>query len=328
MEYCISKNQKDTSISIIRFISMILIIICHFMQYFDCELMWWFNVGVQIFLCVSGYLYGAKKIDTIPFFKRTFSKILISVYVVLVPVLAILFVSDKIGTVQLLKTLFFKVYAPGGEHLWFIPTILLCYFITPFLSEYYKDFSNKSHGIKTIFLLIVIYIVLTNLVPYFNPAWISCYIIGFVIRKKGDELKKTTVLILILAVIFNCVQILLDYFVDINIPAYITENFISYSTFKSYSHTLLGISLFLILKRIFKGAKPRKIWDLSDRYSYQVYLVHQFLILGPLSLMNITRYKIVDITIILLLVIVLAVLVKQIATYVDNVIKKFSKNRL
>lgn len=55
------KSSYDYSVSLIRLIATIFIITCHIMQYLSIELAWWFNVGVQIFLCMSGYLYGKKK---------------------------------------------------------------------------------------------------------------------------------------------------------------------------------------------------------------------------------------------------------------------------
>lgn len=42
---------------------MLMIITCHFMQYMEMELAWWFNVGVQIFFVISGFLYGGKSIE-------------------------------------------------------------------------------------------------------------------------------------------------------------------------------------------------------------------------------------------------------------------------
>ena len=60
--YTVVKSEKNYAISLLRFIAMIFIVICHFFQYYNLELAWWFNVGVQIFLCISGFLYGNKKI--------------------------------------------------------------------------------------------------------------------------------------------------------------------------------------------------------------------------------------------------------------------------
>lgn len=58
IEVLTSGRQMDYSISFIRLISFLLIITCHIQQYLNIVLAWWFNVGVQIFLCISGYLYG------------------------------------------------------------------------------------------------------------------------------------------------------------------------------------------------------------------------------------------------------------------------------
>ena len=49
----------DWSISCIRFIAFTFIIICHILQYFGNGLCWWFNVGVQIFLAISGFTITA-----------------------------------------------------------------------------------------------------------------------------------------------------------------------------------------------------------------------------------------------------------------------------
>ena len=51
------------------------------MQYLNIELAWWFNVGVQLFFVISGFLYGGKtitdqalKIETL-FFKKYIKKL-------------------------------------------------------------------------------------------------------------------------------------------------------------------------------------------------------------------------------------------------------------
>lgn len=42
---------------------MMSIVICHILQTFDNNYAWVFNVGVQVFLVLSGFLYGHKHID-------------------------------------------------------------------------------------------------------------------------------------------------------------------------------------------------------------------------------------------------------------------------
>lgn len=72
---------RDYSISVARLVATICIILCHMQQYYGSELCWWFNVGVQMFLFISGYLYANKKIvDSELFFIKNLIKILIPYY--------------------------------------------------------------------------------------------------------------------------------------------------------------------------------------------------------------------------------------------------------
>ena len=67
--------KRDYAISYIRFIAMVMIIVCHFFQYYENELAYWFNVGVEIFFIISGYLYASKNIvDPINFITRQLKK--------------------------------------------------------------------------------------------------------------------------------------------------------------------------------------------------------------------------------------------------------------
>lgn len=78
-------RQRDNAISAIRFIAMLMIITCHFMQYLNIELAWWFNVGVQLFFVISGFLYGGKTItDPLEFYKKSFVKILLPYWIFLI----------------------------------------------------------------------------------------------------------------------------------------------------------------------------------------------------------------------------------------------------
>lgn len=43
--------------SLIRVIALCFIVVCHIMQYLENELALWFNVSVQIFLCISVFVW-------------------------------------------------------------------------------------------------------------------------------------------------------------------------------------------------------------------------------------------------------------------------------
>ena len=55
-------NNESCIITYIRVFAMFLIVICHLQQAYDNKWAWVFNVGVQVFLAISGWLYGNKNI--------------------------------------------------------------------------------------------------------------------------------------------------------------------------------------------------------------------------------------------------------------------------
>lgn len=87
--------KRDVSIQLIRILSMFLIIIgCHLISEFGNDILkkagQIFNVGVYIFLFISGYLYGDKIIKNKKkwYFKRL-KRILIPMYIFMVFVFAL-----------------------------------------------------------------------------------------------------------------------------------------------------------------------------------------------------------------------------------------------
>ncbi len=325
--------QNDYSISLIRLIATSFIVICHIMQYLDIELAWWFNVGVQIFLCMSGFLYGKKnKTENIlTFYKKNALKILTDYYVVVIAVILLFIIChpDKIGIGVIPGVLLTSSTLEGGEHLWYISYCLFCYLITPFLSLYFNVHSDK-HIVKR-FLIVSIFSILLieSFVGYFESTWIFCYILGFFLGKistfdKGNLHTNVSLIICFIAIIMNSIKILQDYVLPLELDGI---TFFLYQKFRNFSHVALGSSLFVVFKfifsKIFKNGYPnviKKACCYSDKYSYDIYLVHQFLILGPFSLMRLTDTLWLNIIIITALMIVFAVIV--------NVISKHTRNKI
>ena len=56
MERVYLESNQSKAIIIIRVISTLAIVLCHIFQGLGNELAWWLNIGVQIFLFMSGFL--------------------------------------------------------------------------------------------------------------------------------------------------------------------------------------------------------------------------------------------------------------------------------
>ncbi len=314
---------------------MAFILICHFLQYFDNELTWWFNVGLQIFLCISGYLYGRRGVisDDYTFIKKNVFKILIDYYVVIIPamILFVMFSGEQLELLFAMKVLLLVENLGGGEHMWYLPYCLLCYLITPFLSRFFDRFKERRTFLSFLILCLLTVLSFGLFVPYFNPTLIVCYIIGFFLgtllkNERCNLYRGMSVLIHIAAVLSNAAQIVIDYVLNYQFEGTIAS---IYRIFCSFAHVALGASIFVLFKwlfeRIFTGGYPSwliKICSFSDKYSYDVYLVHHFMILGPLSLMKMTGLAAVNILLILIFIVALAVIANVISGFVRRLMQK------
>lgn len=293
-------GYKNEAISLIRLLSMLMIISCHIMQYYDLELAWWFNVGVQIFLCISGYLYGHKNIhNATNFYNKRLKKILIPYYLVFISfgMIEFIFARDAFSIKDFVLGMVLCSRLKGAGHLWFIPTILMCYLITPLLQGYRNKYIN---GERTIMIFSVLGVIITSILvkgfTTFNPAWICCYVIGYALgmNEKGEYIseKVLTIITGIIAIVGNALQIYCDYIANMD--------FTGFGIIKNYNHLMLGVFIFLLLKIIFEKVdlkKAQKLLKLSDDYSFEVYLVHQLVILGPFSLLALTNNALLNILI-------------------------------
>ena len=313
---------------------MVLVIICHIMQHEQSPLANWFNVGVQIFLCISGYLYGlAPKRSTIEFYHDRFLKILIPFYIAYLSFALVeyVFFREVFDVLRFLCGLFCRAFISGAGHLWYVSLILLCYILTPLLQlyrdRYIKD--KKSWALLFCCCILVVSISFGLYNSFFSPAWLCCYVIGFFLGANKDYFRSRTLLVLfgILALLSNGVQIYIDYFTTFKFKGYMET---AYKFFSDYSHTMLGVFLFLLIKitvdRIHwaKMKNLKKVLDLTDKYSYECYLVHQFVILGPCSLMAITKILPLNILLIVLVILLLTVTLKCIEMFVMKNVMKYN----
>lgn len=321
-------SEKDYAISFVRLSSVILIISCHFLQWLDNNLCWWLNVGVQIFLIMSGVLYAKKEItDDIAFIAKQFKKILFDYYIYLILLIAFAsIVSSQIWDVKqiILQLLSYKTL-DGVAHLWFIPYILLCYFLTPSIFHFAKKIESKNVVSYWFFSIAIFYIIeLFGRGGYFNPAWISCYLFGFLFsfrymseNNKRREKKYLIILITVICIIMNIIKI----------SGKLEVEGIRYSIFYDYAHAMLGSTLFLNLYNILSKIKWEyksgfvKFLDTMDYYSYDIYLVHQIHIISPFTLMDKTDSVGVNIFIILLIMIPSTIILKGISKNLQKLLE-------
>ena len=306
---------------------MIFIVTCHIQQFYDNELCWWFNVGVQMFFFISGYLYSNREIsDSVGFVAKQFVKILVPYYICIIITWGVgLILHIGCGLKQLFHLA--VINGTGGfsslSHVWFIAYILICYLITPALLRMKIVSENiKKSIIRTGLLLFALLLFFELFAQYYNAAWIICYVLGIVLGEFEIVLtekivKLWKVIIIATALFFNAVKIFCQNITQIE--------FKGFSRYSNYTHVLLGIALVIILMELYKvilNGKCVKMLDWSDKYSYFIYLTHHIFILGAFSLLNMIENPVIAIIGVVICTVVAAVLLHRISQMVNPMAQK------
>ena len=325
--------EHNYMISAIRLIAMLLIILCHFMQYMNLELAWWFNVGVQLFFLISGFLYGQRKIeDVIGFYKKSFLKILVPywIFLTVIAILQYLYAPTVFSWGKTFLAFVCLEQLDGNEHLWFVQTILICYLFLPLLlqiKEQITKYPFKHALISFLFVFSMVQFIGFSFNGYYMiPNRISCFVFGIALAgylQLKRQLKRPAIFFSFLAVLFNILRVYLLYYLGMR------DNLIV-SLFIKYAHGILGIALFLILYNLLKNTRDHSVLRFSDKYSYDIYLVHQGFILGPLSLMSLTQNRMLNVIIICVCIIIAGIALKLISYpvfYMLEVISCFFRKR-
>ena len=311
-------KEKDYSISLLRMLAVISIIFCHSFEYSSSIFVdkgWilesignYLANGVQVFLIISSFLYGAKSKKNLFSDSKTRIKFLLKnslkilkdywVYCLLV-IFPVYYLKESIILTkrEVLGILVTSNVIDGVHHLWFIPYILFCYFLTPYLydiKEYLKSKSKKGFITGVIFVLFIIIIFSYFFKFYFIPEWICCYVIGFFMIDIISLLDYNEKNILKIFILFNFVVLnILRYYCN-----YINPNLFSREiTIKltQWSQVFFAIvSFFIVYKREILSKKLKKILDFSDKYSYDIYLAHMIYIKGALSVIFLTKFLILN----------------------------------
>lgn len=311
-------KEKDYSISLLRMLAVISIIFCHSFEYSSSIFVdkgWilesignYLANGVQVFLIISSFLYGAKSKKNLFSDSKTRIKFLLKnslkilkdywVYCLLV-IFPVYYLKESIILIkrEVLGILVTSNVIDGVHHLWFIPYILFCYFLTPYLydiKEYLKSKSKKGFITGVIFVLFIIIIFSYFFKFYFIPEWICCYVIGFFMIDIISLLDYNEKNILKIFILFNFVVLnILRYYCN-----YINPNLFSREiTIKltQWSQVFFAIvSFFIVYKREILSKKLKKILDFSDKYSYDIYLAHMIYVKGALSVIFLTKFLILN----------------------------------
>lgn len=172
----LTQSEKDV-LNLIRWLSTLSIVLCHFLQAYGHIWAWILNVGVQVFFFLSGFLYGNKRIYHIKsFYIGRIKKLYVPYLTWMVVAIFLIFLTepDILSTHEVIMSLLMVRTLPGLNHLWFMPIIFICYLLLPLFDRYIT---------KNTLITVVISSILITTLLYFhyssNFIWIVIYYIGY-----------------------------------------------------------------------------------------------------------------------------------------------------
>lgn len=244
-------------------------------------------IGVDIFLFLSGIgiAHSLNRTENIKhFYKRRIKKIL-SIAFPLIVVLSFLFYmcDSDFGRLEFyMQVSFLNLFTGLGNYpvlLWYIPTILLYYFISPFIYDYYnkKDNKIKAFLVLTIicFLLMIVTIPSASHYGYITNR-LYIYIIGLIFGKRILDNDKMIIWELVFWVFSSLVGIAILYLIEDKVL--ILKSMLTVLSFIPITICLCTIIAYCLewlnTKNILiKG----KIFSFLGKYTLAIYTCHEFL---------------------------------------------------
>lgn len=307
------------ALSMIRVFAMALIVACHIAQYYELQIAWILNVGVQVFFIMSGFLFGRLDLPASPmeFYKKRVAKVYIPYLIWLLVVIAIYAAfhlyhfNVKQIVLYLLNLQRFSVPIDGLNHLWFLTVLMFGYLLTPWVIQLLKKYPIICISAFVI-CGIVEFVFVKKIYGFF--AWIALYFAGLFYGTYYSK-KTSNIVIAVSAVVLVLLGVRFE-------PNWLTQT--DYQNCSIWLHWVLGLFLFALLYRalplLIKSNHKYAVVSHLDKISYEVYLTHHPLILGPLSMMLITEYNVLNIMLLLIVV--------YVVSRVLNSIGSFAKKRI
>lgn len=306
----------------LRVAGVFLILMCHFVQQSSNVLLvasgQLFNIGVQIFIILSGFLFGVggEIRDAQAWYRKRIKRIYVP-YELFIIILFLIHLFCKLNLLDLdwiwlvLGLQGSVVGVLGAEQTWFITPLLICYSLTPELYRFISENCKKGRMV----LLVVVTAILPLMWALFpSPVYhtllslISYYILAFVMGRYYNKLKITKKWGIFAFVVMCgafCIRLIGRYFYDGTI---LYERIIC-----GYSQCLAAFCIFYIFSVLFGKRVPLAPVSFLSEISFEIYLVHYMFCVGPVRMFTLTSSWGVNCVIVTIVSIILAFIIHQIS---------------
>ena len=297
-------GHKNISISILRVLAMLSIVMGHIFTYLQIYTYQLFSVAVNLFLFLSGYLYSDREIkDKKNFLLNRVHRVLFPFWLVCLFIYLYLIIFDNYSDFyQILINIFNLqgidrlldisklniILCPKAlQHCWFLTVIFFSYIIMLWLksSKIEKYIESKPVILLNIFILLQIALAFYGI----HIALIICFFLGYFYGKYisyNKSLSKKDFIIISIITFLVCLLRLIS-------RKYIDGTILYNSVIAGWSFNFLAMWLFIFIDFICKkwnlladNISKSFIWRALEKLSYPIYLVHFMFLKQPLCVSN------------------------------------------
>jgi peptidoglycan/LPS O-acetylase OafA/YrhL len=296
-----SKDVRQLSFATwLRVASMLLILLCHYCAACDVPAVTMpsqiFNIGVQLFFILSGFLVGYKGISR-PYTKwylKRVKRIFVPYWLFLAALVGVHVAKglDIFTTDWLLLVLGCQgsvVGVLGAEQTWFISVLLLCYLLSPAIlwtNKKLLQLNNKGITIGaygTVCALPILYAVAEPDWVYTLLTPVSLYAIACVYggyyRKNNGYTRSPKLLLWSFAVIAAAFSLRFASRALIDGTIWYTRIIVP------YTHMVAAAAIWLSFETVFQtDCAPPKAIQFAGDLSFEIYLWHYMFVVGPVSI--------------------------------------------
>lgn len=327
--------MKDTAISFVRIMSMLFIIICHLGSFYDsAAVAQLFNVGVPVFLFISGFLYGKKDICSwMDWGKKRWISLMLPCYlwIMLLVMVGALMNVEMVNTQSCWLVLFnlqglsfladafnWAQVSEGIGALWFLTALMLCYACLPLLQKIQPWIQSRSQwGIVYLLLIAFVLKCICDYTLGIHLGYLLTFCIGYFWSRIWSLPSSHAVVIWSCVAAASCAlrvggKVLWD------------DSFLYNQVIVSISQTLLAICVFQILYWL--HSRLRKIVpyieaqggvsQYIDKLTFYIYITHYIFLTGTFNVRQyIPENAAMQLVLFSLLTLGSAILLERLSTY-------------
>lgn len=321
--------------NVTRALGAILILLCHYTEQssniilkMSAQL---FNIGVPIFIILSGFLFGTREggKDPLSWYVKRIKRIYIpyELFVVILAIVTTIYggnIFTKDWLLLILGAQGADVGVLGAGQTWFISALLMCYLITPLIR---RIVLKTQHCIKNVLLYSLIFMVIPMLLSFIPPAYvytlfspICWYALAYLLGHKFKNIRLTTKGTLT-AFFIICFAFAVRLVVKVLLDGSILYDRITVS----YTKAIAAFCIFYIVAFLFKNRNANRLILWISKISFEIYLYHYMFTVGPLRLFGLTSSWVIDSVLVTTIVLLMSTVMNKCSTEIVRVGSRLRK---